>query len=78
MNRERQYCNIYSRGVYAVESIRATIRIVDDEHDTIEEISVPELTDIGYPDEGNCKLRDTDGLREYCGEALAEKMKGRA
>ena len=77
MNRERKYCNIYSRGVYAVESIRATIRVVDDELDTLEEIPVPELMDAGYPDEDNGKLRDKDGLRAYCGEALAAKMKDR-
>ena len=77
MNRERKYCNIYSRGVYAVESIRATIRVVDDELDTLEEIPVPEIMDAGYPDEDNGKLRDKDGLRAYCGEALAAKMKDR-
>ncbi|XEG74760.1 hypothetical protein QA447_11200 [Pseudomonas sp. abacavir_1] len=77
MNRERKYCNMYSRGFYAVESIRATIRVVDEEHDTLEEISVPELTDMGYPDEGGCKLKDLEGLRAYCGEALAAKMLNR-
>ncbi|QXI46058.1 hypothetical protein HU763_014870 [Pseudomonas anuradhapurensis] len=78
MNRERKYCNMYSRGVYAVESIRATIRLVDDEHELIEEVPVPELTDVGYPEELDGQLKNSMGLREYCGESWAAKLLAKA
>lgn len=72
MDRERRYCNIYSRGSYAVESIRATIAIVDAEtHDQINLITVPELKDSGYPDQNGASLKSQ--LKEYCGSAFANK-----
>lgn len=72
MDRERRYCNIYSRGTYAVESIRATIDIIDPEtHEVLEQIPVPELMDKGYPDNTNLNLKGQ--LSKYCGSAYALK-----
>lgn len=77
MNRERKYCNLHSRGVYAVESIRALINVVDDDHDVIEAIPVPELTDVGYPEDSGRKLKDAEELREFCGALLADKIRAK-
>lgn len=75
MDRERRYCNIFSRETYAVESIRATIDIIDSEtHDVLEQIPVPELTDKGYPDASNTNLKEQ--LSRYCGSAFASKYGG--
>lgn len=72
MDRERKYCNVYSRGTYAVESIRATIDIIDYEtHEVLEQIPVPELMDNGYPDNTSSNLKDQ--LSRYCGSAYASK-----
>jgi uncharacterized FlaG/YvyC family protein len=72
MDRERRYCNMYSRGTYAVESIRATISIVDPiTLDEIGEIPVPELMDEGYPDKAVLSLRQK--LQEYSGLAMSQK-----
>lgn len=65
MDRERKYCNRYSRDVYSVGSIRASIQVVDDQCDEIEVIPIPELNDAGYPEDDSSyvrlKLRDTTG-----------------
>lgn len=72
MDRERRYCNVYSRGTYAVESIRATIDIIDPEtHEVLEQIPIPELMDNGYPDNTSPHLKDR--LSKYCGPAFALK-----
>lgn len=71
MNRERKYCNMYTRGIYAVEAIRAKITIVDDHHDQIESIRVPDLIDTGYPDKSSKSLREQ--LIEHSGIALSQK-----
>ncbi len=70
MDFERQYCNRFSKEIYTIDSIRATIEIVemtDDGKDykELETINVPELCDSGYPNKKNRDLRDE--LREYCG-----------
>lgn len=72
MDCERKYCNTFTRGVYAVDSIRASLTIVNDDHDTLEVISIPELTDIGYPTQGITRLKDT--LHDYCGESYAKSL----
>lgn len=72
MDRERRYCNVFTRGIYAVESIRAKIDIIDPEtHEILEQIPVPELMDKGYPDNTNPNLKDQ--LSKYCGSAFASK-----
>lgn len=72
MDRERRYCNIYSREMYTINSIRATIEITNGDHDTIETISVPELSDSGYPEEKQGHLREK--LQEYCGDRLHQRL----
>lgn len=72
MDRERKYCNIHTRGKYAVESIRATIEIVDaSTHETLDEIPVPELMDEGYPESVHSSLKVR--LKAYCGSDYAAK-----
>lgn len=71
MNRERKYCNMYTRGTYAVESIRAKITIVDDHLDNLESIRVPDLIDTGYPDKSIKSLKEQ--LIEHSGIALSKK-----
>ncbi len=73
MDRERRYCNMYTRGVYAVDSIRATVAIVSNEsHDAIDNVPIPELIDTGYPDNNEPKLKEV--LEAYCGYAYASKF----
>ncbi|MBY8959388.1 hypothetical protein J1G18_19025 [Pseudomonas sp. MIS38] len=72
MDRERKYCNIHTRGTYAVESIRASIEIVDAKtHETLEKIPVPELMDEGYPENVHSSLKVQ--LKAYCGSDYAAK-----
>lgn len=72
MDRERRYCNRFSREIYIVDSIRASIDIIDENHEPIETVIVPELCDSGYPDDnaGSLKMR----LKEFCGTALHERL----
>jgi hypothetical protein len=64
MDRERRYCNRFSKQLYTVDRIRASIEIIDDEHEPLELIKVPELCDSGYPEE-SCEVLK-DGLKMYC------------
>lgn len=78
MDRERRYCNMYTREVFTIDNIRATIEIVnDDDHEIIEIIAVPELSDRGYPDDQSLNLKRQ--LEKYCGAtygaSLREKIK---
>lgn len=53
MDRERRYCNRFSKEVYTIDEIRATIVIVkvtSYSYDSVQTIGV-ELLDAGYPDE---------------------------
>jgi len=53
MDRERRYCNRFTREVYYISSIRATLDIVSNENrDVVHEIKIPELQDAGYPEAG--------------------------
>ena len=65
MDRERQYCNRYSRELYTIDSIRASIDIINDEHELIHQIPIPELTDVGYPEGNPNRIKAT--LSQYCG-----------
>lgn len=72
MDRERRYCNRFSKDIYTVDSIRAVIEIIDENHETVEQISVPELRDAGYPEDDPHKLMEK--LKEYCGPEFAKKL----
>jgi len=72
MDRERKYCNRFSREIYTVDSIRAKIEIIDDNHDELEVIAVPELYDFGYPDKNQGSLKER--LKEYCGPAFQNRL----
>ena len=64
MDRERRYCNRFSRGLYSVESIRAKIDVVNSELDIIDQITIPPLEDSGYPEGSKTALRER--LAHYC------------
>jgi len=74
MDRERRYCNIYSRELYTVNSIRASIQVIDEDHDheTVENIPVPELSDSGYPEAQKGGLKEQ--LKDYCGAELHQRL----
>ena len=63
MDRERKYCNRFSRDLYSVASIRAKIDVVNDELDILDEIAIPTLEDLGYPEHGK---RLKEQLARYC------------
>lgn len=65
MDRERRYCNIFSREIYTIDSIRASIDIVNDDYETIHQIPIPELLDAGYPESNGGQLKTS--LAKYCG-----------
>lgn len=64
MDRERRYCNRFSRDLYFVDSIRAKINVVNDDLDIIDEISIPSLEDSGYPESSKIRLKEQ--LAKYC------------
>jgi hypothetical protein len=72
MDKERRYCNRFSKEIYTVDSIRATINIVNTNHDVMESILVPELSDSGYPEDSSLNLRER--LKEYCGSSLGDRL----
>lgn len=72
MDRERRYCNVYSREIYTIDSIRATIEIVNENHDAVKTITVPELSDFGYPEDKKGGLKQQ--LQEYCGGSFHESL----
>lgn len=72
IDRERRYCNRYSRELYTLDSVRASIHILDCEHDILLEIPVPELCDAGYPEDS--PLRLTERLKEFCGTQLINRI----
>lgn len=79
MDRERRYCNMHTREVFTIDTIRATLDILNDEdHEIIDRIPIPELSDRGYPDDQGRNLKQE--LVAYCGAtygaSLREKTKG--
>lgn len=77
MDLERRYCNMFTREIFTIDAIKATIAVVtDDGHDPILTIPVPELSDRGYPE----KLGDGlfSDMKAYCGPnfgaSLRQKM----
>jgi len=65
MDRERRYCNRFSRDIFMIDAIRATINIVDDDCEVLHQIQVPELFDYGYPEDNSSRLKTK--LSKYCG-----------
>ncbi|MDA8152970.1 MAG: hypothetical protein M0003_09715 [Acidithiobacillus sp.] len=80
MDRERRYCNRFSREAYTLDAIRASIEVVNDDQETIQTIVVPELQDKGYPDDNNGHLKES--LKAFCGplfyQTLSQKVKEEA
>ena len=73
MNLERKYCNIFTKEIFTIDSIRASINIVtDEEHESIKTIVVPELSDIGYPQGSEKSLLEK--MEEYCGPKFANEL----
>lgn len=72
MDRERRYCNRFSRDLYTIDSIRASIEVVDEQHDVVLSIPIPELCDFGYPDDSTYNLKDI--LKDYCGPEISKKL----
>lgn len=72
MDRERRYCNRFSREIYTIDSIRATIEVIDNNIETIKTIAVPELCDSGYPDDSPGHLKEE--LKEYCGPDFYQSL----
>jgi hypothetical protein len=76
MDRERRYCNMYTREMFTIDSIKATLKIVTDEdHDDIEAIPIPVLSDRGYPNQevGGLKAK----LQKYCGAEYGAALRAR-
>lgn len=74
MDKERRYCNRFSKSIYTIDSIRAKIEIINPNKDNkvVKVISVPELLDFGYPDDNESHLKDK--LKEYCGPEFYKKL----
>lgn len=74
MDKERRYCNRFSKSIYTIDSIRAKIEIINPNKDNkvVKIISVPELLDFGYPDDNESHLKDK--LKEYCGPGLYKNL----
>lgn len=73
MDLERRYCNMFTREIFTIDAIKATIKVVDDDHDSIEIIRVPELSDRGYPESGGLGLRSE--MKSYCGSEYGAKLR---
>lgn len=65
MDRERRYCNRFSKELYTIDEIRASIDVVTDDYDLVHQISVPGLFDFGYPESNGDHLKEK--LAKYCG-----------
>jgi hypothetical protein len=79
MDLERRYCNMFTREIFTIDAIKVTITVVtDDHHDPIQIITVPELSDRGYPEKLGQGLRSD--MKEFCGPnfgaSLRLKQKG--
>lgn len=76
MDRERRYCNMYTREMFTIDAIKITMDIVSDEdHDRIESVKIPELSDRGYPEDQGAGLREQ--LPHYCGAAYGAALRQR-
>ncbi len=76
MDRERRYCNMYTREIFTIDAIKVTMDIVSDtDHECIESIKIPELSDRGYPEEQGTWLRAQ--LKSYCGAEYGATLRQR-
>lgn len=74
MDLERRYCNMFTREVFSIDAIKASISVVTDEsRDPIAIIAVPVLSDRGYPEARGEKL--CDEMRDYCGPNYGVKLR---
>lgn len=74
MDLERRYCNMFTRDIFTIDEIKASISVVtDDDHEPIETISIPILSDKGYPDARGDGLRGE--MRIYCGPEYGAKLR---
>jgi hypothetical protein len=74
MDLERRYCNMFTRDIFTIDAIKASISVVTDENrDPIETIAVPELSDRGYPEARGERL--CDEMRNYCGPDYGVKLR---
>lgn len=73
MDKERRYCNRFSREIYTIDSIRASIKVVNEELDPIETITVPELSDSGYPEDAPHVL--SQAFQQYCTPEFRDELK---
>jgi hypothetical protein len=74
MDQERRYCNKYLREL-SVDEIRASVKVIDESHEDIIEIKIPELRDAGYPGDDPNQLKEK--LKDICGNGLEKKIKQR-
>jgi hypothetical protein len=75
MDLERRYCNVFTREIFTIDAIKASITITDDFHELIETIKIPELSDRGYPENrGEGVLGD---MKDYCGPGYGAKLRER-
>ena len=73
MDRERRYCNVFTRVMFTIEKIKTKISVVSDEdHDELDSIKVPELSDRGYPDIGEDYFKE---LVNYCGSSYGTQLR---
>ena len=76
MDRERRYCNMYTRETFTIDAIKVTMDIVSDEdHDCIESVKIPELSDRGYPEGQGTWL--SEQLQNFCGAAYGAALRQR-
>lgn len=74
MDLERRYCNMFTREIFTIDAIKASVSVVTDENrDPIETIAVPELSDRGYPETRGERLQDE--MRDYCGPNYGARLR---
>lgn len=75
MDLERRYCNVFTREIFTIDEIKASITITDDVHEPIDTIKIPELSDRGYPETRGEGLRGE--MKAYCGPDYGAKLRER-
>lgn len=75
MDRERRYCNLFTRELFTIDAIKVQLDVVNEEHDVIMSIKVPELSDRGYPEDQGVSL--TKELHNYCGPEFGASLRKR-
>lgn len=74
MDLERRYCNMFTRDIFTIDEIKASIAVVTDEdYEPIDTIKIPVLSDRGYPDNMGKGLRGE--MESYCGPEYGAKLR---